>query len=83
MSVRVTIQDETTKIQEYIRKMAPNDDMLGDGLRQQKPNEEMDEEVRPSWKENPVHRMYHRQGEEMSEQALNTRSIEAKVYHTR
>ena len=40
MSVIATIQDERSKIQEYIRKMAPNDDLLCDCLRQQKPSEE-------------------------------------------
>lgn len=29
VSVKAAIQDETTKIREYIRKMAPTDDMLG------------------------------------------------------
>ena len=31
--IRATIQDETTKIQEYIRKIAPNDDLLSELLR--------------------------------------------------
>ena len=35
VSVQVTIQDETQNIQEYIRKMAPKDELLGEGLRQQ------------------------------------------------
>lgn len=36
VSVRATIQDETAKIQEYIRKMASSDDVLSGYLRQQK-----------------------------------------------
>ena len=37
VSVRGTVQDKTTKITEYIRKMAPTDEMLSEYLRQQKP----------------------------------------------
>ena len=36
VSVRTTIQDETTKIQEKIWKMDPNDEMLSDCLRKHK-----------------------------------------------
>ena len=43
MSVRATIQDETTKHQEYIRMITPNDDLLSECLRQQKPSEKEEE----------------------------------------
>ena len=33
LSVRATIQDRTTKIHEYIKEIAPNDDLLSEGLR--------------------------------------------------
>lgn len=91
-----------------MEKMAPNDELLNECLRQQKPNKEEGPEE-PSWKDKPLHGMYHRQIEEVAdiektyqwlekaglkdstealimaaqEQALNTRSIEAGVYHTR
>ena len=38
-----TKRKETTKIQEYVRKMPPNDDLLIEYLRQQKPSEEKEE----------------------------------------
>ena len=44
MSIRATIQDETTKIQEYSRKMALNDNLLSECLRQNKPSEEKEEQ---------------------------------------
>lgn len=37
VSVRTTIQNETTNINEYIRKMAATDHMLSEYIRQQKP----------------------------------------------
>uniref|UniRef100_A0A3Q3AXH7 Phospholipid phosphatase related 4a n=1 Tax=Kryptolebias marmoratus TaxID=37003 RepID=A0A3Q3AXH7_KRYMA len=66
VSIRATTQDETTKILEYIRKKAPNDDLLSECLRQQKPNVE-EEKEEPSWKDKPLHRMYHRQIEEVTD----------------
>ena len=45
---RSTIQDETTKVQEYFETMAQNDDLQIECLRQQKPSEEKEEEQRPS-----------------------------------
>ena len=88
--------------------MAPNDQLLSECLRQQKPSRDEEPEG-PSWKDKPLHGMYHRQMKEVSdmektyqwmekaglkdsteallmaaqEQALNTRAIEAGVYHTR
>ena len=53
VSVRATIQEVTTKTQEYIRKMSPNDDLLSECLRQQKPSEEKEGEERPSWRDDP------------------------------
>ena len=61
VSVRATIQGETTKIQEYIRRMFPNDDLLSECLRQQKPSEEKEEKKRTSWRDKPLYGMYHRQ----------------------
>lgn len=66
MSIRVTVQDETTKIQEYILKMAPKYQLLSEYLRQQKPNN-AEEEDRPSWRDEPLHGMYHRQMEEVAD----------------
>ena len=58
MSVWATVQDETTKIREYIRKMAPKDELLIESLRQQKPDnaEEVDETL---WRDKPLQSMYH------------------------
>lgn len=36
MNGRATIQDETTKINQYIKKMAPSNGILGKYFRQQK-----------------------------------------------
>ena len=56
MSVRATVQDETTKIQGYMRKMAPKDELLSESLRQQKlDNEEEEEEYVPSWSDKHLH----------------------------
>ncbi|TWW67382.1 hypothetical protein D4764_02G0004230 [Takifugu flavidus] len=108
VSVRTTVQEETTSFQEYIKKMAPTDPLLSECLRQQKPTKEEEPEGL-SWKDKPMHGMYHRQIEEVAdiektyqwltkaglkdstealimaaqEQALSTRAIEARVYHTR
>ncbi|KAF7647540.1 hypothetical protein LDENG_00171040 [Lucifuga dentata] len=52
VSIRATIQDETRSIQEYIRKMAPQDKPLNEYLRQQKTEgDEKQEET--SWKTMP------------------------------
>uniref|UniRef100_A0A3Q4B243 Uncharacterized protein n=1 Tax=Mola mola TaxID=94237 RepID=A0A3Q4B243_MOLML len=48
-------------------KMAPNDDLLRDCLRQQKHSEEKEEEERTSWRDKPLHEMYHRQIEEVAD----------------
>ena len=60
MSVGATIQEETAGLEEYIRKMAPSDDLLGECLRQQKPRKE-EELGGLSWEDKPLHGMYHRQ----------------------
>ena len=39
-----TVQVETTKIQEYIRNMAPKDEVRREYLRQQKPNNDDDDD---------------------------------------
>ena len=57
MSVRVTIQYETTKIQECIRKMAPSDELLSERLRLLKPRGDKEEE--PSMKVKSLHGIYH------------------------
>ncbi|TWW69211.1 hypothetical protein D4764_18G0000170 [Takifugu flavidus] len=108
VSVRTTVQEETTSLREYIKKLAPTDLLLSECLRQQKPTKEEEPEGL-SWKDKPMHGMYHRQIEEVAdiektyqwvtkaglkdsteallmaaqEQALSTRAIEARVYHTR
>uniref|UniRef100_A0A3B4BA40 Solute carrier family 49 member 3 n=1 Tax=Periophthalmus magnuspinnatus TaxID=409849 RepID=A0A3B4BA40_9GOBI len=48
VSVKATVQDETSKIHKYIKDKAPTDDVLSECLRQE-----------PSWKDKPVHGMYH------------------------
>ena len=58
MNVRATVQDETTKIQEYLR-WPTNDDLLSECLRQQKPIEENEEEDTPSWSDKALQGMYH------------------------
>ena len=68
MNIRATFQNETTKIQEYIKRTASNDNLLSECLMQQKPSEEKEGEDRPSWKEKPLLRgMYHWQREEVTE----------------
>lgn len=54
MSLRATIQDKTTKINEYIRKMAPADEVLSEYCRQQKPNEEENKEQETSKENEPL-----------------------------
>ena len=44
MSIRATIQEETAGLQEYIKKMAPSDDLQSECLRQQKPSMEKEPE---------------------------------------
>ena len=56
MSIRATIQDESTEVQEYIRRTVPDGDLINEGLRQQKPCEEKEED-RPSWRDKPLHGM--------------------------
>ncbi|GLD72463.1 uncharacterized protein AKAME5_002378800 [Lates japonicus] len=63
VSVRTVVQDKTTKIQEYIRKMAPKE-LLSEYLRQQKANDEKDE---PSRMDQPLCGMYHQQIEEVAD----------------
>ncbi|TWW76598.1 hypothetical protein D4764_13G0012600 [Takifugu flavidus] len=60
------IQEETTSLREYIKKMAPTDPLLSECLRQQKPTKE-EEPERLSWKDKPIHGMYHRQIEEVAD----------------
>ncbi len=67
VSVKTTVRDETTKIQEYIRKMAPKDEGLSEHLRQQKPESEDKEDEEPSWRDKPLHGVYHRQIEEVAD----------------
>lgn len=44
MSIRATIQDETAKIQEYIRNLALSIDLLSEYLRQQKHKDDEEED---------------------------------------
>lgn len=52
-SVRATVQDKTTKIRKYIRKMAPEEELLSEYLRQQKPNNAA-EKGEPSQRDKPT-----------------------------
>lgn len=54
MSVRATVQDETTKIQRCLRKMGLEDELLSERLRQQKP-ENPKEEVELFWRDKLLH----------------------------
>ncbi|KAK7877340.1 hypothetical protein WMY93_031944 [Mugilogobius chulae] len=58
VSMRVTIQDETSKIHKYIKDKAPTDGVLSECLRQWGTDEVLEEE--PSWEDKPLHGMYHR-----------------------
>ncbi|TWW76590.1 hypothetical protein D4764_13G0012520 [Takifugu flavidus] len=62
-SVQNTVQEETTSLREYIKKMALNDPLLRECLRPTK--EEEPEGL--SWKDKPVQGMYHRQIEEVAD----------------
>ena len=54
------ILDETQNIQEYIRKLAPKDELLGECPRQQqRGTDDQPEEV--PWHSQALHGMYHRQ----------------------
>ncbi|KAK1794628.1 hypothetical protein P4O66_001347 [Electrophorus voltai] len=76
-SVRATIQDETSKIQEYTRMMAPSDEVLSENLRQQKPNEDGNkEEQEPSWA------MCHQQIVDVADMKKSNQWLE-RFYHTR
>ena len=46
--------------------MAPDDDLLSEGLRRQKPSEE-EEEERESWRDKPLHGMHHGQMEQVAD----------------
>lgn len=61
MNVRATIQNETDKISEYIRKMPPRDKLLNEYLRLQKLNGE--EQLEPSREDKPLHGIYPHQTE--------------------
>ena len=70
MSFRAAIQEETAGLQEYIKMMAPTDDLLRECLRQLKPSmEEEPEEL--SRTDKPLHGMYHRQIEEVADIGKN------------
>lgn len=75
--------------------MAPHDDLLSKSIGKQKPNEQ-EEEDEPSWKEKPLHGVYHRQIEEVANlrngdmrkagegwSQRQRRSIEAEVCRSR
>jgi len=59
LSIRATIWNETTEIQEYIRKMAPSDKLLSECLGQLKPGGGNKDEEALSWKDKHLHGMYH------------------------
>lgn len=66
MSIRDIIQEETAGIQEYIKKMAPTDDLRSECLRQLKPHMEEEPEGL-SLKDKPLHDMYQCQIEEVAD----------------
>ena len=47
--------------------MVKNNDLLTECLRQQKASEEGEQEERPSWRDKPLHEMYHSQTEEVAD----------------
>ena len=61
-SIRATIHDETTKIQESSRNVAPSDELLN-GCRRQQKFIEKDEEKSGK----PLHGMYQQQIEEVAD----------------
>ncbi|XP_037546862.1 zinc finger protein 385D-like [Nematolebias whitei] len=67
VSVQATTQDETNEILEYMRRKAPNDELMSKCLRQQQnPSAEETEQEEPSWKDKHLHGMYHQQTEEVA-----------------
>ncbi|CAL9694852.1 unnamed protein product [Knipowitschia caucasica] len=58
VSVRATVQDETSKLHNYIMEKAKTDDVLSECLRQWRDEEVLEES--PSWENKPLHGMYHR-----------------------
>ncbi|TWW73235.1 hypothetical protein D4764_15G0006290 [Takifugu flavidus] len=66
VTMRRQLGEETTRLQEYIKKMAPTDPLLSECLRQQKPSKEEEPEGL-SWKDQPLHGMDHRQIEEVAD----------------
>ncbi len=61
------MKQQTSNIQEYIRKMASSSDLLSECFRQEKPIREEEEPVGLSWQDKPLHSMYHRQIEEVAD----------------
>ncbi|XP_078808275.1 uncharacterized protein LOC144994388 [Oryzias latipes] len=59
VSMEATIQDETSKMHEYIKLKAPTDSMLSECLRQWRAEDTVLED-RSSWEDKPLHTMYHR-----------------------
>lgn len=59
-----TIQDETSKIQDYIKKMAPSDGALSKSVRHWTPDKWTQEE--PSTEDKSLHGMYHQQISEVA-----------------
>uniref|UniRef100_A0AAV2MRB2 Uncharacterized protein n=1 Tax=Knipowitschia caucasica TaxID=637954 RepID=A0AAV2MRB2_KNICA len=58
VSVRATVQDETSKLHNNIMEKAKKDDILCECRRQWRDEEVL--EVNPSWEDKPLHGMYHR-----------------------
>uniref|UniRef100_A0A3B3HDB2 HAT C-terminal dimerisation domain-containing protein n=1 Tax=Oryzias latipes TaxID=8090 RepID=A0A3B3HDB2_ORYLA len=59
VSVEATIQDETSKMHEYIKLKAPTDSVLSECLRQWRAEDTVLED-RSSWEDKPLHWMSHR-----------------------
>ena len=47
--------------------MAPKDELLSECLRQQNPDDSAEEEEQTTWRDKPLHGMYHRQIEEVAD----------------
>ena len=67
MSIRATIQDETTNIEEYIRKMPPMMTCKLHASGSRNPVRRRKKKREPSWRDKPLHRLYHQQIEEVAD----------------
>ncbi|KAK7906619.1 hypothetical protein WMY93_015231 [Mugilogobius chulae] len=75
VSVRATIQDETSNIHKYIKDKAPTDGVLSECLRQWGTDDEVLEEE-PSWEDKPLHGTYHRNITEVADLKISYQWLE-------